>query len=92
MHERHYSPRTRLFLVESPRALPDRRGAYIWWKKAGLTACSRRMPGDPAGYAERLYDVLRQLDHQNWPWIAVESPPTTPEWSAIQDRLRRASS
>jgi L-threonylcarbamoyladenylate synthase len=92
MHPRHYSPRTRLLLVETPRALPDRRGAYVWWKKAGLTTCSRRMPRDPAAYAARLYDVLHQLDQENWPWIAIESPPATPEWSAILDRLRRASS
>jgi L-threonylcarbamoyladenylate synthase len=92
MHPRHYSPRTRLLLVDTPLALPDRRGAYVWWKKAGLTACSRRMPRDPAAYAARLYDVLHQLDQENWPWIAIESPPATPEWSAILDRLRRASS
>jgi L-threonylcarbamoyladenylate synthase len=92
MHERHYSPRTRLLLVDSARELPDRRGAYVWWKKAGLTACSRRMPRDPAGYAARLYDVLHQLDQENWPWIGVESPPGTPEWSAIRDRLTRAAS
>ena len=91
MHPRHYSPRTRLLLVETPRTLPDRRGAYVWWKKAGLTTCSRRMPRNPAAYAARLYDVLHELDQENWPWIAVESPPATPEWSAIVDRLRRAS-
>ncbi len=92
MHERHYSPRTRLFLVDTPLALPDRRGAYIWWKKAGLTTCSRRMPRNPTAYATRLYDVLHELDQGNWPWIAVETPPATPEWSAILDRLKRASS
>lgn len=92
MHARHYSPRTRLFLVDTPFQLPDRSGAYIWWKKAGLTSCSRRMPRTPTGYAARLYDVLHQVDQENWPWIAVESPPATPEWSAILDRLRRASS
>jgi L-threonylcarbamoyladenylate synthase len=92
MHPRHYSPRTRLFLVDTPRALPDRRGAYIWWKKAGLTTCSRRMPRNPAAYAARLYDVLHELDQENWPWIGVERPPATPEWSAILDRLERASS
>ena len=91
MHPRHYSPRTRLLLVDTPLALPDRRGAYVWWKKAGLTTCSRRMPRNPAAYAARLYDVLHELDQENWPWIAVESPPSTPEWSAILDRLRRAS-
>jgi L-threonylcarbamoyladenylate synthase len=92
MHPRHYSPRTRLFLVDSPVELPDRHGAYIWRIHAGLTACSRRMPRKPGAYGARLYDVLHQVDQDNWPWIAVESPPATQEWSAILDRLRRASS
>jgi L-threonylcarbamoyladenylate synthase len=92
MRRRHYSPRTPLLLVDTPEQLPDRRGAYVWRKKAGLTACSRRMPRDPAAYAARLYDLLHELDQENWPWIAVERPPATAEWSAILDRLKRASS
>ncbi len=92
MHARHYSPRTPLLLVDTWRDLADRRGAFVWWKKAGLFPCSRRMPRDPAAYAARLYDVLHELDQENWPWIAVERPPATPEWSAILDRLTRASS
>lgn len=92
MHPRHYSPRTRLFLVATPAELPDRRGAYLWRKKSGITARSVRMPAHPAEYAARLYETLHQLDHENWPWIAVESPPDTPAWRAILDRIRRASS
>ncbi|MBZ5606178.1 MAG: threonylcarbamoyl-AMP synthase [Acidobacteriia bacterium] len=92
MHERHYSPRTRLLLVEGPKQLPDRSGAYVWWNEAGLTARSIRMPDDPAHYAARLYAVLHQLDQERWPWIAVEAPPDKPEWAAIADRLRRARS
>ena len=91
MHPKHYSPRTPLLLVETPEALPDRRGAYVWWNQAGWTARSLRMPGDPTRYAARLYDVLHQLDQETWPWIAVEAPPDTAEWAAILDRLRRAS-
>ena len=92
MHERHYSPRTRLLLVEGPKQLPDRSGAYVWWNEAGLTARSIRMPDDPAHYAARLYAVLHQLDQERWPWIAVEAPPDKPEWAAIADRLQRARS
>ena len=91
MHPRHYSPRTPLFLVAGPADLPDRRGAYIWRQTSGITARSLRMPEDPARYAARLYRVLHELDQENWPWIAVESPPDTAEWSAILDRLRRAA-
>jgi L-threonylcarbamoyladenylate synthase len=91
MHPKHYSPRTRLLLVETPEALPDRRGAYVWRKQGGLTARSLRMPGDPTAYAARLYSVLHQLDQEGWPWIAVEAPPDTSGWAAVLDRLRRAS-
>jgi L-threonylcarbamoyladenylate synthase len=91
MHPRHYSPRTRLLLVGHPRDLPDRRGAYVWRKKSGLTARSVRMPEKPDDYAARLYAVLHELDHESWPWIAVEAPPDTPAWAAIRDRLQRAA-
>jgi L-threonylcarbamoyladenylate synthase len=91
MHPRHYSPRTPLMLVSIPTELPDRLGAYVWRKHPGLTARSVRMPAKPAAYAARLYQVLHELDGEGWPWIAVESPPDTPDWAAIRDRLQRAS-
>jgi len=91
MHARHYSPRTPLLLADDPSRFPDRSGAYVWWKQPGLTARSVHMPAEPAAYAARLYDVLHRLDSENWPWIAVESPPESPEWAAILDRLRRAA-
>ena len=92
MHDRHYSPQTRLLLVDGPKQLPDHHGAYVWWKERGLTPRSIHMPADPAQYAARLYSVLHQLDSESWPWIAVEAPPANPEWAAILDRLTRARS
>jgi L-threonylcarbamoyladenylate synthase len=92
MHARHYSPRTRLFIVQSPEDLPDRHGAYLWRRKSGLTARSVRMPLPPAAYAQRLYGALHELDGQGWPWIAVEALPEKKEWAAIRDRLHRAAS
>jgi L-threonylcarbamoyladenylate synthase len=91
MHPRHYSPRTPLMVVDRPADLPDRLGAYVWWKQAGLTSRSVRMPSDPAAYAAKFYRVLHELDHENWPWIAVESLPSTIKWAALRDRLARAS-
>jgi L-threonylcarbamoyladenylate synthase len=79
MHERHYSPRTRLILGSPPA---EGRGAVL----------SRAdMPAGPAGYGAVLYARLHALDSQGWDWIAVEPPPDTPEWAAILDRLRRAA-
>jgi len=91
MHERHYSPRTQLLLVPDGKHLPGRAGAYLWRKKPGVAARSVRMPDTPDAYAARLYSVLHELDQENWPWIAVESPPDNPEWAAILDRLTRAA-
>ena len=94
MHEKHYSPRTRLILVRGPAELPDRTGAYVWRvAPAEYAAATRlvRMPLDAAPYAAELYRVLHQLDAENWPWIAVEMPPDAPDWAAIRDRLQRAA-
>lgn len=91
MQPRHYSPRTPLLLVDGPKSVPGRTGAYLWRKKAGLVCHSVHMPSAPEEYAARLYAVLHELDGENLPWIAVEQPPDTPAWAAIRDRLRRAA-
>jgi L-threonylcarbamoyladenylate synthase len=91
MHEKHYSPTTRLILVRGASELPDRTGAYVWRVALGPTARAVRMPLDAGPYAAELYRVLHQLDAENWPWIAVEMPPDAPDWSAIRDRLQRAA-
>jgi len=91
MHERHYSPRTRLMLVTGASQLPDRRGAYVWRTGPAPAARVIEMPNDPAAYAARIYGVLHELDREGWPWIAVESPPETSAWEAVLDRLRRAA-
>lgn len=91
MHERHYSPRTPLYLVASPEHLPQGKGAYVWWNQSATLERNVLLPAKPTAYAARLYDVLHTLDHEGWPWIAVEAPPDAPEWTAILDRLRRAA-
>jgi L-threonylcarbamoyladenylate synthase len=91
MHKKHYSPRTRLILVRSASELPDRTGAYVWRAALGPTSRAVRMPLDAEPYAAQLYRVLHQLDAEDWPWIAVEMPPDTPDWTAIRDRLQRAA-
>ena len=49
------------------------------------------MPADPHDYAAVLYERLHEADAEGWDWIALEQPPDTEEWSAIRDRLERAS-
>jgi len=91
LHARHYSPRTRLVLVANG-ALPPGRGAYVFrTKPAPAVARNVGMPATPDAYAAQLYSALHELDRESWDWIAVEQPPEAPEWAAILDRLRRAS-
>ncbi len=46
---------------------------------------------EPSAYARDLYANLRALDQQNCDLILIEQPPEEIEWSAINDRLARAS-
>jgi L-threonylcarbamoyladenylate synthase len=91
MHDRHYAPRTPLRLVRDGM-LPRGRGAYLYWNIASDAELSMPMPSDPARYARVLYEVLHLADEAGLDWIAVETPPATPEWAGVMDRLKRAAS
>lgn len=51
----------------------------------------RQAPADPLGYAHDVYATLRALDRSDFDKIIVESPPPSPEWAAVRDRLERAA-
>ena len=51
----------------------------------------RRMPDDAAVTAQQLFAVLREFDSQGAQLIWVETPPDTPEWDGVRDRLQRAA-
>lgn len=94
--ERHYAPRTPARLV-APHALDreiDASGARVavlaFSRPDARVAIWRRMPRDPRAYARKLYATLRVLDDSGCEAILVERPPQTPEWIAVNDRLRRA--
>jgi L-threonylcarbamoyladenylate synthase len=48
-------------------------------------------PEHGAAYAHELYANLRALDARAADEIWIEAPPDGPEWSAVRDRLRRAT-
>jgi L-threonylcarbamoyladenylate synthase len=94
MHPRHYSPRTTLFLVTHGN-LPDQgKGIYLQHQHPPSRADIKihQMPQSAPDYAAALYEALHQADAANADWIAADQPPNTPEWEAVQDRLRRAAS
>jgi L-threonylcarbamoyladenylate synthase len=90
MHRRHYSPRTPLVLVDDG-ILPVGTGVYLWFRHQLDVARSVKMPDDPRAYASLLYERLHEADAEHLDWIAVETPPQDPSWSAIRDRLYRAA-
>lgn len=94
MHARHYSPRTSLLLVSNGKLPEQGKGIYLQHTHAATrpTVTTVQMPTAAADYAAALYGKLHQADEANADWIAVDVPPTTPEWEAVQDRLRRAAS
>jgi len=90
-HKKHYSPRTRVLLVNRGFLPSEGRGAYLWLAFNARAAHKLRMPDRPEDYAAKLYTTLHELDRDSYDWIAVELPPDTPEWGAIRDRLTRAA-
>jgi L-threonylcarbamoyladenylate synthase len=93
MHPRHYSPRTPLNLVINGKVLAQGKGIYLQYQNPPSRADIKihQMPKSPSGYAAAIYEVLHQADAENYDWIGLDTPPSTPEWEAIQDRLQRAA-
>jgi len=90
-HKKHYSPRTRVLLVNHGRLPQQGRGVYLWIAQEARAVRAVRMPAQPEAYAAQLYRQLHELDREGLDWIAVELPPETREWAAIRDRLTRAA-
>lgn len=90
-HMKHYSPRTRVLLVSRGHLPKEGHGGYLYLQTEAAASYRRKMSGHPELYAAELYAVLHELDAKGLDWIAVELPPSTPEWAAIRDRLTRAA-
>ena len=102
----HYAPKAKLRLMDA-RALQtaldllgsdiDRAGtviavyARVVLRSKSSSVLRRRMPDDPATTARQLFAVLRDFDAHGVKLIWVETPPPTPDWDAVRDRLQRAS-
>jgi L-threonylcarbamoyladenylate synthase len=51
----------------------------------------QRMPTDAAQAAQQLFATLRAFDALGVREIWIETPPATPEWDGVRDRLQRAA-
>ncbi|TSC79222.1 MAG: translation factor SUA5 [Candidatus Peregrinibacteria bacterium Gr01-1014_25] len=102
MLAKHYAPRTPLELclsnADALRRTEDlaSQGLRVGFVPLGAAVPSSAMrqqplPGDPERAAAVLYDMLHALDAAGVDRIIVTLPPDHPSWTAIRDRLMRAS-
>jgi L-threonylcarbamoyladenylate synthase len=101
--EAHYAPRSPLRLMDakalraaltvlaSQAVHPVAVYSRSFVAEAGAVHASRRMPDDPVAAAHELFAALRELDASGARLIWVETPPDTPAWEGVRDRLQRAA-
>ena len=93
---KHYAPKAKLVIrewqEESEMASQPADVHIIAHSKIPRTVNVSVIPHDPEAYARALYAALHQCDEAGARLIIVEDVPSTPEWHAIRDRLRRAAS
>jgi L-threonylcarbamoyladenylate synthase len=101
----HYAPRARvrLFSAATLRAalagLPTDRAAIAVYGRTlaplgavhGRDVDWRQMPPTAAATGQQLFAVLRELDSTGVIEIWVETPPDSPDWAGVRDRLQRAA-
>lgn len=100
--EAHYAPTAKVRLMDA-KALQSgldvlgAQAAHIAvWSRTPLRSASqrlllRRMPDGAEDTARQLFAVLRQFDDDGVKLIWIETPPATPEWEGVRDRLQRAA-
>ncbi|WP_058022823.1 L-threonylcarbamoyladenylate synthase [Pseudohongiella spirulinae] len=101
-HTSHYAPLTPLSLVTrqslqqqlEQSADSQSRIAVLSMTAQPLTfkgTAWKMMSNTCKEYGQQLFSTLRELDRLQCEKIIVESPPSTPEWEAVNDRLARAA-
>jgi L-threonylcarbamoyladenylate synthase len=96
----HYAPKAHVRLVkrvEILEAIASHKGRRLGVLALEVRvprlnpALQRVVPAIAAQYAHELYAAMRALDAQNVDLILVETPPGSPAWAAVHDRLARAA-
>ncbi len=100
--EAHYAPNAKVRLMDA-KALQtgldllgaEARNIAVYARAALRTQSSelvmRRMPDDASATAQQLFAVLRGFDDEGVKLIWIETPPATPDWEGVRDRLQRAA-
>ena len=100
--ESHYAPNARVRLMDAtalqqaldllgPDVPAGRIAVYAPQRPRQTGIAWHPMPAQAAACAHELFAVLRALDAQGVALIWVQTPPDTPEWQGVRDRLQRAA-
>lgn len=98
--EAHYAPETPLRLVVSAlleteaARLAETGSVIVLARRAPKVTVSchwMHLPDEAAAFGHDLYARLREADARGAERLLVEQPPATPEWEAVNDRLRRSA-
>ena len=103
--KKHYSPKARLLVLSwrddadlnsqlstlNSQLLDCHVIAHTHIPSAEHFARVSMIPHDAEAFARAIYAELHRCDAAGAGLIVVETPPDSPEWSGIADRLRRAS-
>ena len=100
--ESHYAPRAKVRLMGAQelhqrlQALGVHANNLGLWSRtppseAGAGVLWRAQATEAEAAARQLFAVLRELDARGVQQIWVESPPDTPDWEGVRDRLQRAA-
>lgn len=101
----HYAPRTQTLMLATPRLKMQlrafRNARAVQPMRCVITHSfdpepmerlrSIRLAADAETWEYELYALLRELDQERFGTLIVEAPPDSPEWDAVNDRLRRAT-
>jgi L-threonylcarbamoyladenylate synthase len=102
--ESHYAPTAKVRLkstLDWQKALaalgPHAQNLALWsvqkpsFELMGAGLVWRAMPTNATQAAHDLFSVLRDFDSRGVRTIWIETPPPTPDWEGVRDRLNRAA-
>jgi L-threonylcarbamoyladenylate synthase len=101
--ESHYAPTKKTLMLAGEALEIFLEAARDSGKRVGLIQHSSRVASkrvkeritldgaDAARFEHAIYSALRSLDESSVDLIVIEAPPTTADWDAVNDRLKRAT-
>ncbi len=101
----HYAPRTQTLMLATPRLKMQLRAfrqaqvrqpmrcviTHSFDAEPAEHLRAIRLDANAVTWERELYALLRTLDLERYGTLIIEAPPETPEWDAVNDRVRRAT-